>query len=111
MLQFRCFSDPVAERKQAVDYLVRVASRLRSSAPGPVTVRFAYGDASATIAAVAREADADAIAMATHGRGGWNAWSPAVSPCVLFSVPVLVYRPVSLRPTVLDSAVEKAMAT
>jgi nucleotide-binding universal stress UspA family protein len=50
-------------------YLRGVAATLLPGAEG-VDVRAAAGPAAATIAAVAREADAGVVAMATHGRGG-----------------------------------------
>jgi nucleotide-binding universal stress UspA family protein len=105
-------SDPVQQRAQATDYLQTVASDLVSSAPGPVTCRVAYGDAALTIATVAREAEVDAIAMATHGRGGLGRLvlgSVATRTLQMASVPVLVYRPVVLRQTVLEHAVESTL--
>jgi nucleotide-binding universal stress UspA family protein len=105
-------SDSVQQRTQATDYLQTVASDLASSAPGSVTCRVAYGDAALTIANVAREAEVDAIAMATHGRGGLARLvlgSVVTRTLQLASVPVLVYRPVVLRQTVLERVVETAL--
>jgi nucleotide-binding universal stress UspA family protein len=50
-------------------YLQGVAGTLLSGVEG-VEVRAAIGPAAAAIAAVAQEADAGVVAMATHGRGG-----------------------------------------
>jgi nucleotide-binding universal stress UspA family protein len=89
-------SDPIRERAQATHYLETVASEVAAWAPGSVTCRIAYGDAASTIAAVAAESDVDAIALATHGRGGvvrLVLGSIATRALQLASVPVLVYRP------------------
>jgi nucleotide-binding universal stress UspA family protein len=107
-------SDPVRDQAQAMEYLETVAAKLASSAPGSVTRRVAFGDAALTIASVARETEVDAIAMATHGRGGLARLalgSVATRTLQLANMPVLVYRPVVLRETVLERAVEKAFST
>jgi nucleotide-binding universal stress UspA family protein len=107
-------SDPVRERAQATAYLQSIASELAGSAQGPVTSRVEYGDPALTIASVAHDANVDAIAIATHGRGGVARLvlgSVATRILQLASVPVLLYKAVILRETVLDRAVEKAFTT
>ena len=59
----------VGDVRQAGDYLEAIASRLRARG-GHVAARVESGAPAATILAVAREENADVIAMATHGRGG-----------------------------------------
>jgi nucleotide-binding universal stress UspA family protein len=106
--ELHVISDRVQERAQVTHYLETVASEVAASAPGSVTCRVACGDTASTIAAVAREADVDAIAMATHGRGGVARLvfgSIATRVLQLASVPVLVYRPAVLRETVGEHAV------
>jgi nucleotide-binding universal stress UspA family protein len=102
------------ETQQASHYLdtVATAQRTASSVP-PVSTRVAHGDAAAEICAVDRAVGADAIAMATHGRGGLARLllgSVATRTIHQSSVPVLVYRPVAVRQTVLERAVEKVAA-
>jgi nucleotide-binding universal stress UspA family protein len=107
-------SDPVWEQEQAMEYLETVAAKLASSAPGSITRRIAFGDAAPTIASVARDAEVDVIAMATHGRSGLARLalgSVATRTLQLAKVPVLVYRPVVLRETVLERAVQNAVGT
>jgi len=104
-------SDPVRERAQAMAYLETVASQLAASAHGSITPRVEYGDVALTIAAVAREVEASAVAIATHGRSGLARLalgSVATRTLQLASVPVLVYRPVAVGETVLDRAVNDA---
>jgi nucleotide-binding universal stress UspA family protein len=84
----------------------------RSSAP-PVSARIAHGDAAEEICAVAREVGASAIALATHGRGGLTRLllgSVAIHLLQQSNSPVLVYRPVAVRQTLLESAVAKVAA-
>jgi nucleotide-binding universal stress UspA family protein len=100
-----------AETARANHYLetVAVEQRTASSAP-PVSTRVAYGDAADEICGVAREVAADAIAMATHGRGGLARLllgSVATRTIHQATVPVLVYRPVAVRQTALERAVDK----
>jgi nucleotide-binding universal stress UspA family protein len=97
-----------------MEYLEMVAGKLVSSAQGSVTRRVAFGDAALTIASVARETEVDAIAMATRGRSGLARLalgSVATRTLQLGNMPVLVYRPVVLRETVLERAVEKPFST
>jgi len=56
-------------REGAEEYLATVAADLRARGVR-VTLAVRYGDAVAEILAGAREAEADLIAMTTHGRGG-----------------------------------------
>ena len=103
-----------AETARAKHYLdtLAAAQRTASSAP-PVSTRVAYGDAADEICAVAREVGADAIAMATHGRGGLARLllgSVATRTIHQATVPVLVYRPVAVRQTMLEHAVEQVAA-
>ena len=63
-------ADDVAKlRAGAEEYLADVAADLRARGVR-VTLAVRYGDAVAEILAGAREAEADLIAMTTHGRGG-----------------------------------------
>ena len=56
-------------RSEAEEYLASVATALRARGVR-VTIHVRVGDAVSQILAGAREADADLIAMTTHGRGG-----------------------------------------
>jgi len=56
-------------RASAEEYLATVAADLRARGVR-VTLAVRFGDAVAEILAGARDAEADMIAMTTHGRGG-----------------------------------------
>jgi nucleotide-binding universal stress UspA family protein len=61
--------DPVARQRDAEEYLAPIAAELRSRGVDAAwEVR--RGAAAATILAAAKSADADLIAMSTHGRSG-----------------------------------------
>jgi len=95
-------SDPTKEEAEAVVYLDKAAADLRASTLVPISTRVVHGEAAATIAKVAREAEADVIAMATHGRSGLARLvlgSVATGTLQQSSVPVLMYRPVAVRQT------------
>jgi nucleotide-binding universal stress UspA family protein len=86
---------PAAELRAAREYLDRAATTLRERGR-PVTVRAEVGPVGRTIAAVARERDADLIVMATHGRGGATRLvlgSTAAGVLHLSGSPVLLVRP------------------
>ncbi len=107
-------SDPATEEAEALAYLEKAAADLRSSTQVPISTHVAHGDAAATITRVAREAEADVIAMATHGRGGVARLvlgSVATRTLQQSSVPVLMYRPVAVRQTRIEAAIEKVTAT
>lgn len=103
-----------AQAAQAEEYLARVCAELRSSAGPLVSTRLVDGEAAEHICAVARTAGVGAIAMASHGRTG-------VARLLLGSVtnrtlqhstvPVLVYRPITVHQTATERAVEKVAAT
>jgi nucleotide-binding universal stress UspA family protein len=93
-------SDSVQAQAQAEAYLQSVAREMAASAPGPVTSRVAYGDAAPMITSVAHTAEVDAIAIATHGRGGMAhlvLGSVANRTLQLATVPVLIYKPVVMH--------------
>jgi nucleotide-binding universal stress UspA family protein len=99
----------LVEEERAAQYLCEVAAGLGAPNAPPVTTRIAYGDAAAQICAVAREVGAAAIAMASHGRGVIERvllGSVTTSTVHKSSVPVLVYRPVEPRKTLLEAAIE-----
>lgn len=107
-------ADPSRERDEANEYLQSIISEVRAVTSGPVSWRVEYGDAALAIASIARVADVDAIAIATHGRGGiarLALGSVASRTLQLASVPVLVYRPVVLRETILEHAVRIATSS
>jgi nucleotide-binding universal stress UspA family protein len=56
-------------RTEAEEYLASIAAALRARGVR-VTIHVSVGDAVGQILAGAREAEADLIAMTTHGRGG-----------------------------------------
>jgi nucleotide-binding universal stress UspA family protein len=58
-------------RSEAEEYLASIATALRARGVR-VTIRVRLGDAVSQILEGAREADADLIAMTTHGRGGFG---------------------------------------
>jgi nucleotide-binding universal stress UspA family protein len=58
-------------RSEAEEYLASIATALRARGVR-VTIHVRVGDAVSQILAGAREADADMIAMTTHGRGGFG---------------------------------------
>jgi nucleotide-binding universal stress UspA family protein len=79
---------------QAQAYLDRLAAQVRSSGVKAV-VMVRQGQAAKQILAVARDVDADAIAMATHSRRGINRLmfgSVAEEVLHLSSLPVLLVR-------------------
>lgn len=82
--------------RTAQDHLERVATDLRSRG-FEVTTRLESGEAVHMLLQSAKEVGADLIAMATHGRGGWQrlAFGSIADKLVRSSsLPVLVYRPV-----------------
>lgn len=84
-----------AQVQEARRYLDGVAARLRDGGVDVANVVVRDGATSATILDIARES-ADAIAMATHGRGGLRRWIlGSVSDKVLRGgdLPVLLVRP------------------
>jgi nucleotide-binding universal stress UspA family protein len=86
---------PDSVRAQAAAYLQSVAREITGSTPGRVTSQVVYGDAAPMIASVAHAAEVDAIAIATHGRGGVARLvlgSVATRTLQLATVPVLIYR-------------------
>ena len=92
--------DTAREKAQAAAYMQTVAREIAASTPGQVTCRAVYGDAAPMIASVAQAAEADAIAIATHGRGGMARLvlgSVATRTLQLATVPVLIYKPVVMR--------------
>jgi nucleotide-binding universal stress UspA family protein len=98
---------------EAAGYLDEVCADIRSTSMPPVSTRVVHGNAAEEICAVAREVGAGAIAMATHGRGGLARLvlgSVATRTLQQSSVPVLVYRPVAVRQTVLERALERVAA-
>jgi nucleotide-binding universal stress UspA family protein len=87
--------DPTAELEAAKEHLETLALALREQGRS-VTVRTEVGRVGATIATVARERDADLIAMATRGRGGATRLvmgSVATSVLHHSCSPVLLVRP------------------
>jgi nucleotide-binding universal stress UspA family protein len=58
-------------RSEAEEYLASIATALRARGVR-VTIRVRAGDAVSQILEGAREANADLIAMTTHGRGGFG---------------------------------------
>jgi len=101
------------EQERAAAYVGRIAAELRSSHAPPVSTRIAHGDAADQICEVAREVGAGAIAMASHGRGGAERvllGSVATRTLHRSSVPLLVYRPLTLRQTELGAAIEHVVA-
>jgi nucleotide-binding universal stress UspA family protein len=98
---------------RAEQYLERVSAELRSSGAPPISTRIAYGGAAEQICAVACAAGVGAIAMASHGRGGVARLllgSVAGQTLQHSSVPVLVYRPVTVHQTASERAIEKVAA-
>jgi nucleotide-binding universal stress UspA family protein len=101
-----------SELVEARDYLALIMDRARSHGPR-VTARAIAGSPSTTIAAVAREEDADLIGMVTHGRGGLGRLvMGSVADATLHetSVPVLLVRPSAARRTSARQKVEAAPA-
>lgn len=95
--------DPEAELARAREYLDRIADRMKASGLA-VTSYSAVGDPSATLALIAREGDADLIAMATHGRSGLThllLGSVATGTVRQSTVPVLLSRPAALCSAVI----------
>lgn len=87
------------ELAEAGRYLEQIAAPLRS---GGLSVRthVASGNPVAQLAAIAREKDADVIAMATHGTGGLTRLvigSVATGTIQRASVPLLLVRPSTIR--------------
>jgi nucleotide-binding universal stress UspA family protein len=83
----------------ASSYLDSVATRLRSEG-ATVSSRALTGAPAETILRMAREEGTQAIAMATHGRGGIaRAIAGSVTTAVVreATVPVMVYRPPAMR--------------
>jgi nucleotide-binding universal stress UspA family protein len=107
-------SDLATEEAEAEAYLHKAAADLRAATMVPISIRVVHGDAAATIAKVAREAEADVIAMATHGRGGLARLvlgSVATRTLQQSSVPVLMYRAVAVRQTRIEAGLEMVTAT
>ena len=101
-----------SELVEARGYLALIMDRARSYGLR-VTARAIAGSPSTTIAAVAREEDADLIGMVTHGRGGLGRLvmgSVADATLQETSVPVLLVRPSAARRTRARSKVEAAPA-
>jgi nucleotide-binding universal stress UspA family protein len=91
--------DPAAEVAAAREYLESVAAGLRARGH-EVQVAVEHGPAAATILDYAREQAADAIALATHGRGGLARLvlgSVAYETARRAAVPLLLVRPAALR--------------
>jgi nucleotide-binding universal stress UspA family protein len=91
-------SQPTLPERQlaAQQYLEQIAGLLRSSTSGAVGTLVSTGTPATAIAAVSREQNVVAIAMATHGRGGLaRAVLGSVATGVLHQacVPVLLTRP------------------
>ena len=87
-------------------YLAGIAPTLRAAARGVATCAVA-GPAAATIAAVARDREADLIVMATHGRGGLaRAVLGSVATGALHRAdrPLLLVRPAGLRRPVEEAS-------
>jgi len=61
-------------KKQALDYLHKVGEGLRSKG-ATVTAEVRSGNASEEIVQAAEEANANMIAMSTHGRTGFSRWA------------------------------------
>jgi nucleotide-binding universal stress UspA family protein len=94
--------DPEAELDAARRYLDGLATRLRPTGRD-VATHVDLGPAAAAIARLARERDAAAIAMATHGRGGLARvalGSVATEVLRVADAPVLLVRPTALPGTV-----------
>ena len=62
------------QKKQALDYLNKVGEGLRSKG-ATVTAEVRSGNASEEIVQAAEEANANMIAMSTHGRTGFSRWA------------------------------------
>lgn len=93
---------------QARAQLEHLAAGLRTRAR-PVEVHTLFGTPFFDVATLARDVGADAIVMATHGRGGLGRallGSVATSTLQRSHVPLLIVRPVSAEPQP-DSAQEK----
>lgn len=98
---------------QAAAYLAQVSVELQRSAASPIATRIVHGDAAEQICAVARAARVGAIAMASHGRGGLARLllgSVATGTIQHSTVPVLVYRPVTLRQTASERVIYRVAA-
>jgi nucleotide-binding universal stress UspA family protein len=86
---------PTVPPAQIMEHLDRVAAGLRETAV-EVETRVASGDPAHAITQAIREAEADLVAMSTHGRRGLERWvRGSVTDAVLHhaEVPVLVVRP------------------
>jgi nucleotide-binding universal stress UspA family protein len=99
-------SDPVQQAAEASGYLYEAAAELRASGVSSVAVRVAVGHTAATIARVAQEVGADAIVMATHGRGGLARLflGSVASTLERTKVPLLRHRPAAVRSVVAEPA-------
>ena len=62
------------QKKQALDYLNKIGEDLRSKG-ATVTAEVRSGNASEGIVQAAEEANANMIAMSTHGRTGFSRWA------------------------------------
>jgi nucleotide-binding universal stress UspA family protein len=96
--------DDATEQELAREYLDTLAGRLATGGT-PVQVEVAVGIPSAVIPSVARECQADAIAMATHGRGGLARLvlgSVATGTLQRTHVPLLLTRPATLEQSVSE---------
>lgn len=101
------------QEAEAEQYLGQVATKLRTADGVAVSTRITHGEAAAQICAVAREVDAAAIAMFTHGRSGLARvllGSVATRTLHQSTVPVLIYRPVAVTQTQVQRAVERVTA-
>lgn len=82
------------EEEDAVEYLKRIAIRLREQGL-TVNTTVLRGELAASVLKAAQKAEADLIVMSTHGKVGWAAfWAGSVGPKVLARIgqPVLLIR-------------------
>ncbi|HLZ26877.1 MAG TPA: universal stress protein [Chloroflexota bacterium] len=99
-----------AHAAHAAQYLDDVAAELRRAAGPGVSTRIVHGDPAEHICAVARAARVGAIAMASHGRTGVSRllFGSVTNQTLQHStVPVLVYRPITVHRTASERAIEK----
>jgi nucleotide-binding universal stress UspA family protein len=89
-----------ADTANASSYLEATGATLRPTGPAITARVFAGDDVSESILTVARESDVDAIALSTHGWGGFAhrlMGSIASSLVARANVPLLLVRPTTLR--------------
>lgn len=71
------------QEQEAAAYLERLAERLKREGP-PTTTGVRRGDPSRCLIAAARQAQADLVALTTHGKAGTKAfWSGSLTPKLL----------------------------